>query len=137
MIQILALIIIVVKQHTNGGSWQECSRICSYTTQCKYWTLAHADSTIRLVQCCLKLNKCTIKALANLVSGDVNCPGKSLNLLKSVCHLKFEYNFPACNMKRVSNIGNWRECSKICFFTQGCKRWIWSHKGHSAAPHSC
>lgn len=39
-------------------------------------------------------------------------------------------------MKRVSNVDNWQECSKICFFTQGCKRWTWSHKGYSAAPNS-
>lgn len=73
-----------IKQHTNVGIWQENSRICSYTTRCKYWTWIHADSSIRPLQCWLKHDKCTVKVSANHVSGDANCPGKSLNLLKSV-----------------------------------------------------
>ena len=73
-----------IKQHTNFENWQESSRICSYTTRCKYWTWVHADSSIRPLQCWLKHDKCTVKVSANHVSGDINCPGKSLNLLKSV-----------------------------------------------------
>ena len=105
-----------IKQKHNVTSWKECSRIYSYTTNCKYWTWAHADSTVLPLTCCLKHSKCTKKLSSNLVSGDTNCP------IKSSCLPKYGLDFPGCDMKNVQNIKDWRECSMLCLFTQGCKQ---------------
>lgn len=126
-----------IKQKHDVQSWKECSRICSYTTNCKYWTWAHADSTVSPLTCWLKHSKCPIKLSSNLVSGDTNCPTKSLSSLKSFCLPKYGLDFPGCDMKSVQKIKDWRECSLLCLFTQGCKQWTWSHKGFAQAPHNC
>ena len=82
-----------IKQKHDVHSWKECSRICSYTTNCKYWTWAHADSTVSPLTCWLKHSKCPIKLSSNLVSGDTNCPTKSLSSLKSSCLQNMDWIF--------------------------------------------
>ena len=126
-----------LKQYHNVESWKECSRICSYTTSCLYWTWAHPDSTFMPLTCWLKNRKCRGTPAANFISGDTSCTQTLTHLSKSACHPKYGFDYPGCDMKRIPNVDNWRKCSKLCLFTQGCKQWTWAHRGYRPYPHSC
>ena len=83
-----------LKQYQNVRSWKECSRICSYTPSCLYWTWAHPDSTYRPLTCWLKNRKCRGSPAANFVSGDTRCTKTSMHSLKSACLPKFGLDYP-------------------------------------------
>ena len=126
-----------LKQQHNIRNWQKCSKICSVTPSCHYWTWAHSDSTYKPLTCFLKKSKCRAYHDASFVSGDTSCTNTAIDLPKSACLPKYGLNYPGCDIKRVPNTKTWRDCSKLCFFTQGCRQWTWEHKGSRPYAHSC
>ena len=106
------------KQYQEIRSWKECSRICSYTPSCQYWTWAHFGSTYMPLTCFLKNRKCRQSPSVNFVSGDTSCAKTSA--FTTLCLPKYGVDYPGCDMMRVVNVYSWRECSKFCLITQGC-----------------
>ena len=116
-------------------SWKECRKICFYTESCVYWTWTQSDSNYRPLTCFLKNKKCRGRPDANSVSGDVTCTKRSV--FSTSCLPKYGVDYPGCDMMRLANVYSWRECSRFCLITQGCRQWTWFHKGHRSYPHSC
>ena len=83
-----------VKHHQDISSWQKCSKICSVTPSCHYWSWEHSDSTVKPLTCWLKHSKCTAYHDALVVSGDTSCTNTSTDLPKSACLPKYGLHYP-------------------------------------------
>lgn len=60
------------------------------------------------------------------ILGNERCPGSSV----SRCQPRCDFDYLGCNIKLITDVKNWYECSKLCGNTKNCKVWTWGNQNH-------